>query len=37
MKNLIPFEGSTVDELEEGFGYMVDEHIVDCAKNGVPE
>ena len=34
--DLITFEGSTVDELEEGFKYMVDEHIEDCNKNNKP-
>lgn len=29
VNDLISFEGSTVDELEEGFKYMVDEHIKD--------
>ena len=34
--DLITFEGSTVNELEEGFKYMVDEHIKDCAKKNIP-
>ena len=33
---VISFEGETVQELEEGFKYMVDEHIKDCEKKGVP-
>ena len=36
INDLISFEGSTVDELEEGFKYMVDEHIKDCKKNNIP-
>jgi len=36
INDLISFEGSTVDELEEGFKYMVDEHIKDCEKNNIP-
>ena len=36
VKDLITFEGSTVDELEEGFKFMVDEHIKDCAKRNIP-
>jgi predicted HicB family RNase H-like nuclease len=36
IKDLISFEGSTVDELEKGFKYMVDEHIRDCEKNNTP-
>ncbi len=35
-KYLISFEGKTVDELEEGFKYMVDEHIKDCKINHLP-
>ena len=34
--DLITFEGSTVNELEEGFKYMVDEHIKDCTKKNIP-
>jgi predicted HicB family RNase H-like nuclease len=34
--DLITFEGSTVDDLEKGFKYMVDEHIKDCEKNNTP-
>ena len=36
VNDLITFEGSTVDELEKGFKYMVDKHIEDCTSNNVP-
>jgi predicted HicB family RNase H-like nuclease len=36
INDLISFEGSTVDELEEGFKYMVDAHIKDCNKKNIP-
>ena len=36
INDLISIEGSTVDELEEGFKYMVDEHIKDCKKKNIP-
>ena len=36
INDLITFEGTTVDELEEGFRYMVDEHIKDCTNNNIP-
>jgi len=36
VNDLITFEGSTVDDLEKGFKYMVDEHIKDCEKNNTP-
>lgn len=36
INDLISFEGSTVDELEKGFQYMVDEHIEDCKKKDIP-
>ena len=36
VNDLITFEGSTVNELEEGFKYMVDEHIKDCTKKNIP-
>jgi len=36
VNDLITFEGSTVDELEKGFQYMVNEHIKDCEKNNTP-
>ena len=32
INDLISFEGSTVDDLEDGFQFMVDEHIEDCKK-----
>ena len=34
--DLISFEGETVSQLEEGFKYMVDEHIKDCERNNLP-
>jgi predicted HicB family RNase H-like nuclease len=34
--DLITFEGSTVDELETAFRYMVTQHIADCEKEGKP-
>lgn len=34
--DLITFEGTTVDELENAFKYMVDEHIKDCADENKP-
>jgi predicted HicB family RNase H-like nuclease len=30
INDLVTFEGTTVDELENGFRFMVDEHIKDC-------
>lgn len=36
VNDLITFEGSNVDDLEEGFQYMVDEHLKDCHKNNIP-
>lgn len=36
VNDLITFEGSTVDELEKGFKYMVDEHIKDCTRENIP-
>jgi predicted HicB family RNase H-like nuclease len=36
INDLVSFEGSTVDELEKGFKYMVDKHIEDCKKNKIP-
>ncbi|MFC2098475.1 type II toxin-antitoxin system HicB family antitoxin [Bacteroidota bacterium] len=36
INDLITFEGKTVDQLEDGFKYMVDEHIKDCTKNNLP-
>lgn len=32
--DLITFEGSTVEELDAAFRYMVDQHIADCEKEG---
>jgi predicted HicB family RNase H-like nuclease len=34
--DLVTFEGSTVEELESAFRYMVDQHIADCEKEGKP-
>ena len=36
VNDLITFEGSSVDELEKGFKYMVDEHIKDCSNKNIP-
>jgi len=36
VNDLITFEGSSVDDLEKGFRFMVDEHIKDCEKNNTP-
>lgn len=36
ISDLISFEGQTVDELEKGFHYMVDEHIKDCKEKDIP-
>ena len=36
INDLITFEGESVSQLEEGFKYMVDEHIKDCEKNSLP-
>lgn len=36
ISDLVTFEGTTVDELEESFKFMVDEHIHDCEKEGKP-
>jgi predicted HicB family RNase H-like nuclease len=36
VNDLISFEGSSVDELEKGFQYMVDKHIEDCDKKDIP-
>ena len=36
VNDLISFEGSTVQDLEEGFKYMVDEHIKDCTRQEIP-
>jgi predicted HicB family RNase H-like nuclease len=34
--DLITFEGSSVEELENAFRYMVDQHIADCQEEGKP-
>lgn len=34
--DLVTFEGTTVDELESSFKYMVDKHIEDCETEGKP-
>ncbi len=34
--DLITFEGSTVEELESSFRYMVDQHLADCEREGKP-
>lgn len=36
INDLVTFEGSTVDELENAFKYMVDEHIKDCKEENRP-
>jgi len=36
MKNVLKYKGSTVDDLEDGFQYMVNEHIEDCKKKNTP-
>jgi predicted HicB family RNase H-like nuclease len=36
VNDLITFEGSTVNDIEEGFRYMVDEHIKDCKRKNIP-
>ena len=36
INDLITFKGETVKQLEEGFKFMVDEHIKDCKKNNLP-
>ena len=36
VNDLISFEGSTVDEPEEGCQYMVDKHLEDCEKKDIP-
>jgi predicted HicB family RNase H-like nuclease len=30
INDLVSFEGTAIDELEEAFKYMVEEHIQDC-------
>jgi predicted HicB family RNase H-like nuclease len=34
--DLVTFEGTTVDELENAFKYMVEQHIADCEAEGKP-
>ena len=34
--DLVTFEGSSVDELESSFQYVVDKHIEDCQAEGKP-
>ncbi len=36
VNDLVTFEGTSVDELEEAFRLMVEEHILDCEKEGKP-
>lgn len=36
INDLVTFEGTSVQELREAFEYMVDEHIKDCEKEGIP-
>lgn len=36
INDLVTFEGTTVDELENAFKFMVDEHIKDCEEEGIP-
>ncbi len=36
INDLVTFEGTTVDELEDAFKYMVEEHIQDCEQEGKP-
>jgi predicted HicB family RNase H-like nuclease len=36
IQDLVTFEGTTVDELEDSFKLMVDEHISDCKREGKP-
>lgn len=36
VNDLVTFEGTTVDELEDAFKYMVEEHIQDCEQEGKP-
>ena len=36
INDLVTFEGTTVDELENAFKLMVDEHIKDCEAEGIP-
>jgi len=34
--DLITFEGTSVEELESAFKFMIDQHIADCEKEGKP-
>jgi hypothetical protein len=34
--DLVTFEGSTVEELESAFKYIVDQHLDDCEREGNP-
>ena len=36
INDLVTFEGTTVEELETAFKYMVDQHIEDCKENNLP-
>jgi len=36
VNELITSEGSSVTDLEEGFRYMVNEHIKDCTRKNIP-
>ncbi len=36
VNDLVTFEGTTVDELEASFRYMVDKHVEDCEAEGRP-
>lgn len=36
INDLVTFEGTSVDELESAFKFMVDEHIKDCEEEGIP-
>ena len=34
--DLVTFEGTSVEELESAFKFMIDQHIADCEKEGKP-
>ncbi|MDR1348103.1 MAG: type II toxin-antitoxin system HicB family antitoxin [Prevotellaceae bacterium] len=36
INDLITFEGSTVQELQQAFHYVIDEHIKDCENEQIP-
>jgi len=36
INDLVTFEGSSVDELEKAFKFVIEEHIQDCEKEGIP-